>query len=322
MTKNLDEHKTTHAIFNDVFTCKFTETMLAKKPKLVRVEIVHTAEQIPVGPFSGGMLGSAVTPLELELWKRLDAIVAVSNAIKRYARDECDLNTTMIPNHVWAFKDRKSSNWPRRRENFGHQTVVMINPCAVKGYSIFLEMAKANQKRMLANQFAPTDPVNQPSFNYVAYATWGAKPHMKEALALAGVQVRQAVTEMEPVWDRISVLVVPSLWFEAWGMVITEAQLRGIPVIASDVGGINEAKRFVGPLIKVKPVSGEKRNVETRYDIPEQDVSVWTDEVDRLLTNKDYYEDIATASWYAARTWVASQDVRAMEKLLLRVTKQ
>ena len=47
---------------------------------------------------------------------------------------------------------------------------------------------------------------------------------------------------MEQVWKKIKVLLVPSLWLEAWGLVVVEAQLRGIPVISSNRGGIPEAK--------------------------------------------------------------------------------
>jgi len=37
---------------------------------------------------------------------------------------------------------------------------------------------------------------------------------------------------------------VPSVWEEAWGRVVTEAHLSGIPVIARGIGGLPEA---VGP---------------------------------------------------------------------------
>ena len=40
--------------------------------------------------------------------------------------------------------------------------------------------------------------------------------------------------------DGLRVLVVPSAWYEAFGLVCVEALSRGIPVIASDVGGLSE----------------------------------------------------------------------------------
>ena len=40
------------------------------------------------------------------------------------------------------------------------------------------------------------------------------------------------------------ILLVPSVWEEAWGRVVTEAQVNGIPVLASAIGGLPES---VGP---------------------------------------------------------------------------
>lgn len=296
--------------------------MLTKNPKLVRFEVVHTAEQIPTGPYAGGCFGSATTPVEFELWQKLDGIVAVSHAIRRYAADQCGVEMHMIPNHPWSFKDRKSANLPRRRRNFDDQTVVMINPCMIKGYGIFLDMAKENKRRRDDNTNLPIGLANRPSYNYVAYATWGAKPEMRDELRAAGVEVRNAATDMEPVWDHVSLLIVPSLWFEAWGLVITEAQLRGIPVVASKVGGIGEAKRFVGPLIKVNQIDGRQRAGPGHYQIPPQDVSPWIEAVDELMTDRDHYYDVADAGYAATRDWVQNQDIRAFEKLLLAKSKQ
>lgn len=36
--------------------------------------------------------------------------------------------------------------------------------------------------------------------------------------------------------SRMSIVLAPSLWLEAWGMVVTEAMLRGLPVVVSNAG--------------------------------------------------------------------------------------
>lgn len=126
---------------------------------------------------------------------------------------------------------------------------------------------------------------------------------------------------MEPVFDKMSVLLMPSVWQEAWGLTATEAQLRGIPVIASNVGGLVEAKRYVAPLIDVNAVKGDVRDADGRYIIPEQDIKPWMSELDSLLTNKDKYEAVSHMAYYTTRQWIRDFDVRAMEKYLLTVMK-
>lgn len=130
-----------------------------------------------------------------------------------------------------------------------------------------------------------------------------------------------SVTDMEPAFDNISVLVVPSLWQEAWGLVATEAQLRGIPVIASDVGGLPEAKRYVGPLLAVNAIVGSKRNEDGTYVVPEQDIKPWMRELDLLLGDMDRYEAVSHMAYYTTREWVRQFDVRGMEKYLLSLAK-
>ena len=55
-------------------------------------------------------------------------------------------------------------------------------------------------------------------------------------------------------YAQARLLLVPSVWEEAWGRVVTEAQLNGIPVLATAIGGLPES---VGPGgILIPPGSG------------------------------------------------------------------
>lgn len=153
----------------------------------VRVEVIHTAEQVPAGPYSGGIPGSATTKAELALWENVDGVVSVSKAIHSYAEIHCPtVTTTMIPNHAWTYMDKDSHLWPRRRSNFAKQRVAMVNPAYVKGYDIFLEMAKENRARgELQYQFEDNE---KPTYTYVAYASWGSSSEMKKELEKSGVR--------------------------------------------------------------------------------------------------------------------------------------
>jgi glycosyltransferase involved in cell wall biosynthesis len=50
-----------------------------------------------------------------------------------------------------------------------------------------------------------------------------------------------ATPRMKTVYEQTRILIVPSRIEETWGRVVTEAQFSGIPVLASDRGGLPEA---------------------------------------------------------------------------------
>lgn len=58
---------------------------------------------------------------------------------------------------------------------------------------------------------------------------------------LANCTYWKPVRDVRRIYERSHVLLVPSRWNEAWGRVVTEAQLNGIPVVASDRGGLPES---------------------------------------------------------------------------------
>ena len=53
-----------------------------------------------------------------------------------------------------------------------------------------------------------------------------------------------ASADMRSVYARSRLVLVPSQCDEAWGRIVTEAQISGVPALASDAGGLPEA---VGP---------------------------------------------------------------------------
>ena len=107
-----------------------------------RIGIIHTAEQLPFGPFSGGMPGHVSTPRELDLLQQLDGIWSVSSAIQRYALSHGGLETSCFVHHPWTYLDEKTHALPARQHNWDKKYIGMINPCKVKGVQILASLAE------------------------------------------------------------------------------------------------------------------------------------------------------------------------------------
>lgn len=67
--------------------------------------------------------------------------------------------------------------------------------------------------------------------------------------ALANVTLMPRTTDMAAIYAQARLMLVPSQWEEAFGRVVAEAQVSGIPAIASAIGGLPEAVGDGGTLL-------------------------------------------------------------------------
>ena len=106
-------------------------------------------------------------------------------------------------------------------------TLTMINPIAHKGASLVAALM-----RSLGDQ------------HFLLVPGWQPIEVETEGMSNVTVLSRQSPTTMCQVYAQTKILLVPSQYEEAFGRVVMEALINGIPVIASKVGGLAEA---VGP---------------------------------------------------------------------------
>jgi glycosyltransferase involved in cell wall biosynthesis len=112
------------------------------------------------------------------------------------------------------------------------RSVLFINTIPRKGVEIAFRLAESR----------PDVP-----FDFVR--PWMLKPAdidglEKRARAAGNITLHPPTNDMRPHYARTRLLLAPSQWEEAWGRVATEAQINGIPVLASNRGGLPES---VGP---------------------------------------------------------------------------
>lgn len=114
--------------------------------------------------------------------------------------------------------------------------VTVISPCSAKGLSIVLRLA-----------------MMMPDVKFLCVSTgWTKTLHEVQLAAHPNVEIITGSDDVDSIYRRTAVLLVPSLWTESFGLVAVEAQLRGVPVVSSGTCGLNEAN-FI-PELRVQNV--------------------------------------------------------------------
>jgi hypothetical protein len=155
----------THIISNDGLSMQAISAFALPDLDIRRIAVIHTAEQLPFGPFAGGVPGHTSSPREFDLLRQLDGIWSVSQAIKDYAMKYGQLQTNFFVHHPWTYLEEKTHELPIQMHNWDKKFVGMINPCAVKGSSILLDLARAC-----------------PHLDFLVYKSWGINDELEKQL--------------------------------------------------------------------------------------------------------------------------------------------
>ena len=258
------------------------------------VFLAHTPQFFPFGPESWNP-----SPRATAIIRTARAVVAIGKSAADYIERATGVRAAVIHPPIYGHPPFA------RLGCFDHGSVLMINPCQVKGVGIFLELAR-----------------RFPEVAFQGLAGWGTSSDDRREMArLPNVQIIESVENIEEALSQARILLMPSLWYEGFGLIAMEAMLRSIPVISSDSGGLVEARQGTGFVIPVRRIERYLPEFDEthmpRPVIPEQNLEPWTEALASLLSDRALYEAESERCRAAAISFVAKLDASDFEKFLV-----
>lgn len=218
--------------------------------------------------------------------RRASGVVGVSQYVADYIRQWSGIEAAPLP--ISFMGSGPFANVGR----FGNEFVTLVNPCVVKGIDILTALAEA-----------------LPDTKFAAVPTWGTNEEDFGKLRTRGnITALEPVDNIDRILERTRVLLVPSVWAEARSRIVVEAMLRGVPVIASNTGGLPEAKLGVPYVLPVNAIAQYAGRLDAKMVpvavTPPQDVGPWVDAARRLTTDERHWQEISAQSRGAAHGYL------------------
>jgi len=224
------------------------------------------------------------------------AVVASSPYLAGVIRARCGLDPTVIapPIDIGRYRVRPAGD-----------LITMINPVKVKGGAVFRDIARAlPSRRFLAVKgWDSLRSQDGAGWDLRTLAASGVGlPVSIDLSGLANVDQLEPVTDMRAIYARTRILLVPSLWDEAFGRVAAEAMCSGIPVIASARGNLPDTVG-TGGIIITDPL----------------DIASWTTAV-AILDNPAAYHHFSRQARRSARRYRIGAITTGLIRLLDQIS--
>lgn len=186
--------------------------------------------------------------------------------------------------------------------------VTFINPTYNKGAGLFCSIAQLARKKLPNLRFLVVE----------SRSTWQD--------ALAGLDLKPAdlpnvhytphTSDIRQIYARTSVLLLPSLWHESGARVIAEAQLNGIPVLATNRGGNAEMVAGGGRIFEAP----ERLVSSNRQLATVEEAEPWVSCLEELFANSSQYAALSEAALNAGRRFDMATAIDGLERVLERFT--
>ncbi len=248
---------------------------------------LHTVSHLPAGRYALDPSGE-----RLRMLQRAGALVATSEYMREQVREITGRDAEVLYPDTDMMEERGDAPG----------AVTLINACGFKGIGLFLALARS-----------------MPEVEFLAVEGWGTSGTDRRRLASQpNVRLMSWQDTIELVLEQTRVLMVPTVLPESFPIVVIEAMAAGIPVLASDLGGLKESKLGVPwlmPVCEAKPERGAFR-------IPEQPVAAWREVLERVLNDPSHYREIsrrsrdAVAAFRASHAWTEGRSMALLDRLM------
>lgn len=187
--------------------------------------------------------------------KNVDLLISNSFFMKKYLK-KMDIKSEVIypfiKLHNYKYKTIKNHHLLKKKY------ITFIKPVYEKGVEIALKITKELPKR---------------EFLFVGESTSMHKKILREIHELKNVKFIEWVQDMRNIYQQTRVIIMPSIWEEAFGRIPIEAGINGIPTIASKRGGIPESVGKEGIIIE------DFQNIDN-----------WIKSIEKLDNRDEYYK--------------------------------
>ena len=258
--------------------------------------LAHTPQWFPFGPESWNPDVEAA-----RLARQAVAVLTIGEHMAAYVQEHLGREALVVHPAIYG-----EPPWPEFH-NFDKEPVLLINPCTAKGLPLFLA---------LADRF--------PAVPFWALRGWGTTPEDERQMAARpNIRLLDTVPAMDGLFAQVKLLLAPSLWYEGFALVVTEALLRGVPVLASDWGGLAESAAASQYRLPVNPIRQWLPTTDAT-GMPEavageQPIEAWVQALAELLGNRERYEEERARTRAAAHAFVSRWRATDLLDFLLKL---
>jgi len=233
-----------------------------------------------------------------DFFEEVDAVWVPSEFAKRTYRERLGLEAHVVTlpwdrDRIWAAPN-------------GQRHVTFINPIPVKGVAWFARIVLEVSRRRSDIPFL------------VVEGRGGVQGLGQLGLDLSGVRNLRVMRSTPRPWEFYAlsrIVLIPSLWNEAYGRVGCEALTNGIPILATRRGGLPEVLGEAGFLFDVPAP------YTTRYlDVPSAvEVSEWVETIEQLWDDEAFYAEHRERALARAKAWEPDQLRQGVEAFLHQI---